>query len=163
MQRCQHTTSAAARDGRRIAPSTRRPARHTVSDAARAPEVAEVVRAAVLDVRDEGRAEGARRVERAAVDGDEHRVGDIFICRDARRGAVLTPALTRQCGCDTERHFCDVYVFLCQVSKAGFTEAWLWMPSRTLRRLLLRGLIITRRDDSSTSVSISALVTHYAR
>ena len=47
-----------------------------------------------------------------------------------------------------------LYVFLCHVSKAGFTEAWLWLPSRTLRRLLLRGLIITRRDDSSTSVSI---------
>ena len=52
-----------------------RGARHGADD--KHPEVAEVVRAAVLDVRDEGRAEGARRVERAAVDGNQHRVADV--------------------------------------------------------------------------------------
>ena len=142
------TTSASARtravDGRRITPSTRRRAarRHTVSDTARAPEVAEVVRAAVLDVRDEGRAErfrvrsattaglrGAvsarrpravkavvarRRLTSLNVGVDARRAqtliasfssDTVYLWRDARRGAVLTPALTRQCGCNTERHF----------------------------------------------------------
>ncbi len=32
---------------------------------------------------------------------DRYFIGYCLFARDARRGAVLTPALTRQCGCDT--------------------------------------------------------------
>ena len=41
-------------------------------------------------------------------------------------GAFLTPALTRQCGCDTERHFCEIDVFLF-MPRFEQIRRWLWI------------------------------------